>query len=133
MNEKSAKNSTVTQQNWKKPRGVLKALNAFDGNGSGKSKPHSSVAQTSKNRMKKTGTLIKAVNNLSSSRPKPTPTKPVVNKSKLFRQSGTLIKAVNAIGARDAGGGSHVSGGSASVNQITSNQSRSITSGMVLK
>ena len=134
MNEKP-QNSTMLQQNWKKPRGVLKALNAFDGTGSGRSKPNSSGAQTPKSRMKRTGTLIKAVNNLSSSsssRSRQSPRQPV-KKTKLFRQSGTLIKAVNAIGGARDTGRNHASDGSASVSQMTINQSRSITPGMVLE
>ena len=122
----------MNQQNWKKPRGVLRALNAFDGSGSGRSKPRTSGAITPGSRMKKTGTVIKAVNNLSSSstfRPRPAVKQPQ-NNTKLFRRSGTVIKAVNAIGGARDTGGNHTSDGSASVSQMTINQSRSITPGM---
>ena len=82
-------NKELNKNNWKKPTGVIKALNAFDGE---KRTPRKMKNKSSM--MRRTGNLIKVVNNFSSNKPRQKPE--VKTQNSKIRRTGNVIKVVNS-------------------------------------
>ena len=82
-------NKELNKNNWKKPTGVIKALNAFDGE---KRTPRK--MKNNGSMMRRTGNLIKVVNNFSSNKPRQK-TEVKTQNSKI-RRTGNVIKVVNS-------------------------------------
>ena len=83
-------NKELNKTNWKKPTGVIKALNAFDGE---KRTPRKMKNKNSM--MRRTGNVIKVVNNFSSSN-KPRQKTEVKTQNSKIRRTGNVIKVVNS-------------------------------------
>ena len=83
---------------WKKPTGVLKALNAFgnsDGNRNSDSQKHPKVTPAAK--IRRNGAKFQALNIFNSG--KKAPSKSAT--STRLRKTGTIVKAVNALKTKE--------------------------------